>query len=322
MVKVTRFRGNEAPQTFSDFAAAGWRPDSPDIVWIDLEEPTAEELKLLEVPFDFHPLAIEDCITPEHQPKIDDFGPYLFMIFRGIDFNEPVEALRTIKLAAFLGPTYLVTYHRRPLRSVNAVQAKYAHGAGGAAFRSIDHLLYEILDHLVEFYFPVLDRIEEDMDAIEAELLGQCGPDTLERILAMKRKVAGVKRAVTPHRELFNRIARGEFEEIAPMVAIFYRDLYDSTARLSEVADSYRDLLSGLFDAYLSVVSNRLNEVMKILTIFATIMMPLTFIVGVYGMNFKYLPELQWKYGYFAVWGVMVAIAGGLLLFFRRKRWL
>jgi magnesium transporter len=322
MVKVTRFRGSEAPQTFPDLAAAGWRPDSSDVVWVDLEEPTAEELKLLEDPFRFHPLAIEDCVTPEHQPKIDDFGPYLFMIFRGIDFNEPVEDLRTIKLAAFLGPTYLVTYHRRALRSVKTVHTKYAHADAGVAFRSIDYLLYEILDHLVEFYFPVLDRIEDDMDAIEAELLGRCGPDTLERILSLKRRVAGVKRTVTPHREVFSRIARGEFEEIGPGVAVFYRDLYDSTARLSEVADAYRDLLSGLFEAYLSVVSNRLNEVMKVLTIFATIWMPLTFIVGVYGMNFKHFPELQWKYGYLGVWIVMLAIAGGLLWFFRRRRWI
>lgn len=322
MVKVTRFRESEAPQSFPDLAAAEWRPDSSDIIWVDLEEPTAEELKLLEDPFDFHPLAIEDCVTPEHQPKIDDFGPYLFMIFRGIDFNEPVEDLRTIKLAAFLGPNYLVTYHRRPLRSVNAVQAKYGHEAAGAAFRSIDYLLYEILDHLVEFYFPVLDHIEEDMDAIETELLGRCGPETLKRILDLKRQVAGVKRTVTPHREVFSRIARGEFDEVGPNVAIFYRDLYDSTARLSEVADSYRDLLSGLFDAYLSVVSNRLNEVMKVLTIFATIWMPLTFIVGVYGMNFKHFPELEWKYGYYGVWGLMIVVAAALLWYFRRKRWL
>ncbi len=322
MVTVTRFRADEAPRVFTSFEESGWRLDDPDIAWIDLEEPTDEELRLLEDPFGFHPLAIEDCITPEHQPKIDDFGPYLFMIFRGIDFNEPVDELHTTKLAAFLGPDYLVTYHRRPMRSVNAVLGKYRHAKSAAPFRSIDYLLYEILDHLVEFYFPVLDRIEDEIDRIEEALLDKCGPDTLESILQTKREVAGVKRAITPHRELFSRIARGEFEEIGPQVAVFYRDLYDSTARLAEVGDSYRDLLSGLFDAYLSVVSNRLNEVMKVLTIFATIMLPLTFIVGVYGMNFKYMPELAMRYGYFVVWGVMLAVAGGLLWFFRRRGWI
>lgn len=321
MITVTRFRADEPAATFPDLASAGWRPDSPDIIWIDLEEPTAEELTVLEDPFAFHPLAIEDCLTPEHQPKVEDFGPYLFFIFRGIDFNAPAGELRTLKLAAFLGPNHLVTYHRRPMRSVAAVHSKHAQARGYVRLRGVAYLLYEILDHLVDLYFPVFEKLEDEMDAIEAELFSDCGPEALDKILATKRQVANIKRAMAPHREVFGRISRGEFEEIPAQDVVFYRDLYDSTVRLTETADTYRDLLSGLFDAYLSIVSHRLNEVMKILTIFATIMLPLTFIAGVYGMNFETMPELEWRYGYFAVWGVMIAVASGMLWHFHRKGW-
>jgi magnesium transporter len=322
MITATRFDPGASARTYSDLAFSGWTLDSPATVWLDLEEPTDQELRLLENPFAFHPLAIEDCITPEHQPKIEDFGPYLFLIFRGIDFNPPVERFQTIKLAVFLGPNYLVTYHRGPMRSIAAVREKYAHDGTGHLFRGVDYLLYEILDHLIEFYFPVLEKIEDEIEAVEDRIFTQDDEETLDRILGLKRRVLEIKRTLAPHREIFGRIARNEFEEITPQTVVFYRDLYDSTYRLSEVADSYRDLLSGTLDAHISMISHRLNEVMKVLTIFSTIMLPLTFIAGVYGMNFDHLPELHWKYGYFAVWGVMISIAAGLLLYFHRRGWL
>jgi magnesium transporter len=322
MVTVTRFRADEAPRTFPDLVSADWRIDSPDIVWVDLEAPTSDELRLLDDPFHFHPLAIEDCLTPEHQPKIEDFGPYIFLISRGINFNVPSEHCETTKLAAFLGPNYLVTYHGTPLRSVTFVIDKVTKNPRPVTLRGVDYLLYEILDQLVEYYFPVLQQIEKEIDGIEDELFGDAGPQTLDRILTAKRRVLEIKRALAPHREVFGRIARNEFEEITPSTTPFFRDLYDSTYRLTESADSYRDLLSGSLEAYLSVVSQRLNEVMKVLTIFSTIMLPLTFVVGIYGMNFDNMPELHTRFGYFIVWGVMITIAMGMLLFFHRKRWL
>ena len=322
MVRVFRFSPDGSVRRFDELATAGWNPDGEDSVWIDLEAPTDHELTILTDPFRFHPLAIEDCLTPEHQPKVEDFGGTLFLIFRGIDSNLPVDGFQTIKLAAFLGSNYLVTYHRRPMRSVNSVVERYDQESGRGLFRGVDHLLYEILDHLIEHYFPVLEGLEEEIDAIEIELLGNCGPETLDRVLATKRRVQEIKRTLAPHREVFTRVGRETFPMIAPQSAVFYRDLYDSTARLAEMADSYRDLLTTLFDAYISVVSQRLNEVMKVLTVFATILLPLTFIVGVYGMNFDHMPELHWRYGYFMVWGVIVAVAGGMLWSFRRRGWI
>jgi magnesium transporter len=322
MVRVFRFSADGSVRSFDELAAAGWTPDGEDAVWIDLEAPTEGELKILTDPFHFHPLAIEDCLTPEHQPKVEDFGGTLFLIFRGIDSNPPAAGFHTLKLAAFLGSNYLVTYHRRPMRSVSLVCERYAQESGRGLFRRADHLLYEILDHLIEHYFPVLESLEEEIDAIEDELLGDCGPETLDRVLATKRRVQEIKRTLAPHREVFTRIGRDSFPMIAQESAVFYRDLYDSTVRLAETADSYRDLLTNLFDAYLSVVSQRINEVMKVLTVIATILLPLTFIVGVYGMNFDHMPELHWRYGYFMVWAVMLAVAAGLLWGFRRRGWI
>ena len=322
MITVTRFDPGSPAERHEDLAASGWTRDSPATLWIDLEAPTDEELRLLENPFAFHPLAIEDCLTPEHQPKIEDFGPYLFLIFRGVDLEPPADHFETIKLAAFLGPNYLITYHRRPMRSVAAVRTKYAHDEKGDLFRGVDYLLYEILDHMIEFYFPVLERIEEDIEAVEDRIFTADDENTLDAILGLKRRVMEIKRALAPHRELFGRIARNEFEEITPQAVVFYRDLYDSTYRLAEVADSYRDVLSGTLDAHISMISHRLNEVMKVLTIFSTIMLPLTFIAGVYGMNFDFMPELHWRYGYFLVWGIMLAVTGGMLVYFRRRRWI
>lgn len=322
MLQVLRFHTDGQVRVFDDLGSAGWTLESQDAVWVDLESPTEAELAVLADAFRFHPLAIEDCVTPEHQPKVEDFGSHLFLIFRGIDFNPPVDDFQTLKLAAFLGPNYLVTYHRRPMRSVNTVRERHAQGSGMGLFRGVDRLLHEIVDHLIEYYFPVLENLEGEIDAIEDELLGDCGPETLDRVLSTKRRIQEIKRALAPHREIFTRIGRDVFPVIAPPTVAFYRDLYDSTARLTETADSYRDHLASLFDAYLSVVSQRLNEVMKVLTVIATIVLPLTFIAGVYGMNFDYMPELRWRYGYFAIWGVMLAIAAALLWMFRRRGWI
>lgn len=208
------------------------------------------------------------------------------------------------------------------MRSIAAVREKYAHDETGQLFQGVDYLLYEILDHLNEFYFPMLEKIEDEIEAVEDRIFTQDDEETLETILGLKRRVLEIKRTLAPHRELFGRIARNEFEEITPQTVVFHRDLYDSTYRLTEVADSYRDLLSGTLDAHVSMISHRLNEVMKVLTIFSTIMLPLTFIAGVYGMNFDYLPELHWKYSYLVVWGVMISVAAGLLVFFRRRGWI
>ncbi|MDX1660902.1 MAG: magnesium/cobalt transporter CorA [Gemmatimonadota bacterium] len=324
MLTVLRFHPDRAPEIGASLDASSWPPSDDHAMWVDLEAPDPDELALLTRPFGFHPLAIEDCLTREHQPKIEEFGDHLFLIARGIDFGAADgDGFETLKLAAFLGPSWLVTYHRGPMRSVATVREKYTQDTTSrVAARGMDHLLYEILDHVIEHYFPVIDGVEDEIDAIEEALFRDPGDDVLDRILVAKRNTVEIKRAISPHRDVFSRIARGEFPGVDPPTAAFYRDLYDSTFRLTEIADSYRDLLNGLFDGYLSVTSQRLNEVMKVLTIFATIMLPLTFIVGIYGMNFEHMPELGWRYGYFAVWGVMIAIAAGMLWYFRRKRWL
>jgi len=312
------------PEVRSGFETGDWDPSREGFAWIDFEAPTDRELRALTEPFGFHPLAIDDCLTPEHQPKVESFGSHLFLIARGIDFNPPVEGFQTIKLAAFLGPGYLVTYHRRPMRSVDTILDRFRTVPGEAtAPPGPTRLLVQILDQMIEYYFPVLEAVEEELDELEeAIFLGEGGTETLDRLLQARRKVVEVRRTISPHREAFARIARGEFPQVEEVNLVFWRDLFDSVHRLTEEADTYRDLLGSTLDAHLSMTSHRLNEVMKVLTIFATIMLPLTFIVGVYGMNFDYIPELHWRYGYFAVWAVMIGVVAGLLRFFRRRGWI
>jgi len=318
------FGDDRHPEIHSGFEKGDWDRSRGGFAWIDLEAPTDRELRLLEDPFGFHPLAIEDCLTPDHQPKVESFGSHLFLIARGLDFNPPVEGFQTIKLAAFLGPGYLVTYPRRPMRSVGAVLDRFRTVRDDAAVPpGPTRLLAQILDQMIEYYFPVLEAVEEELDDLEeAIFLGTSGTETLDRLLKARRKVVEVRRTISPHREVFSRISRGEFPQVEETSLVFWRDLFDSVHRLTEEADSYRELLGSTLDAHLSMASQRLNEVMKVLTIFATIMLPLTFIVGVYGMNFDYIPELHWRYGYFAVWAVMVAVVAGLLRFFRRRGWI
>lgn len=320
-MKVVRLLDGVGVGEFSDLDNSGWTADSPDLAWIDLEGPD-DDLEVLREFFDFHPLAIEDCLTPEHQPKVESFGSYVFLIARGIDFNPPVEGFQTLKLAAFVGPNYLVTYHRRSMRSVDWVHDRIVSGARPGE-RSAERILVQILDQMIEYYFPILDSIDEELDELEEAIFErEPGAEVLDRLLAAKRRAVEARRTMAPHREVFARVARGEFPTIDPATVAFWRDLHDSAYRLTEEADTIRDLLGGTLEAHLSMTSHRLNEVMKVLTIFATIMLPLTFIVGIYGMNFAHMPELGWRYGYPTVWVVMLLVAGGLMGFFRRRGWL
>lgn len=324
-MRVVRFHGRAGVGEFSDLESSGWTPDSPDVVWVDLEKPHDDELGVLRDPFDFHPLAVEDCLTPEHQPKVEEFGSHLFIIARGIDFNPPIEGFQTLKLAAFLGTNYLVTYHRRPMRSVTAIHDRLLADGESSKLRerTPGQILVQLLDQLLDHYVPVLDSVEQELDELE-EAIFEPDPDAraLDRLMGARRRAVEVRRTIAPHRDVFARVSRGEFPVVDPAAVAFWRDLYDSAYRLTEEADTTRDLLGGTLEAHLSMVSHRLNEVMKVLTIFATIILPLTFIAGIYGMNFAHMPELEWTYGYPAVLAVMLTIAGGLLWFFRRKGWL
>jgi magnesium transporter len=297
--------------------------DEKAVIWIDMEAPTEVEEQLLLNLFRFHPLTLEDCRETRNYPKVEEFPGYLYFIVHGVRADTSPDHFNTIELDAFLGPNYVITYHHEMFRSINNVK-KLLSTSPVACQRGSAFLLYQILDQIVDFYSPVLDDFDERIAKLEDDIFTLSRPNKaiLEEIMDLKRGVLRLRRISGRQLDVILRTSRGEFPLIPPPMLPFYRDIHDHLIRVTDLAESYRDLISGALDAYLSVVGNRMNEIMKVLTIFSAIMLPLTFLAGVYGMNFEYIPELSRPYGYFVVWGVMITVAVLMLGLFWRAGWL
>jgi len=296
-----------------DPAVAGW-------VDIDADYEFAERLLRDQ---GFHPLAIEDTFTLQHQPRVEEYSDHLFVIVRGIDFNTDaaIEDLQTLKLAAFLRSNLLITVHRKPLRSVKAVRGRIEEN-GKALPGGVVQLLWSICDELIDLYFPIIDEIGARIEGLEQAVLNDAQHEQLQTILDLRRKLGMLRRTMLPHRAVFGHLANSRDALFDATASLNFRDTLENVLRLTDAVDQQRDQLSNVKDTYLSVVSQRTNEIMKVLTLFSAIMLPLTFIAGVYGMNFEYIPELASHYGYFAVLGAMGIIAAGMVVWFRRRKWL
>ncbi|HJP90797.1 MAG TPA: magnesium/cobalt transporter CorA [Pyrinomonadaceae bacterium] len=297
--------------------------DQSAVIWVDMEAPTtADERVLLDV-FNFHPLTVEDCRENRHYPKVEEFQSYIYFIVHGVTADTSPERFNTIELDGFLGPNYVITYHHEMFRSINNVK-QLLHTTPVACQRGAAFLLHQILDQVVDFYSPVLDDFDERIDQLEDDIFTLKRPNNeiLSEIMDLKRSVLRLRRISGKQMDILHRMSRGEFSLILEDMRPFYRDVYDHLVRVVDLAESYRDLISGSLEAYLSVVSNRLNEIMKVLTIFSAVMLPLTFIAGVYGMNFDNMPELHSRYGYYGVWALMFVVALAMLMFFRRRGWI
>lgn len=291
-------------------------------LWIDTDEGDARMTEVLTNTLGLHPLAVEDILQDRPAPKIEDYGEYLYVVAHGVHRDhDDTENLCTIEIDMVLTKQWVLTHRTRPMRSTEAVESELARNPRlldrGPAF-----IAHAILDHLVDHYTPLIDAFEEDISAVELEVIDNPQTPVLERIFRMKRSLQRLRRVAVYQRELLLRLSRGQFDVIPEKALPFYRDVYDHFARVSDLTDSYREQLTGALDAYLSVVSNRMNEVMKALTLVATIMLPLTFIAGIYGMNFEHMPELKWRYGYAFALGLMAAVAVGMVGWFRHKGWL
>ena len=297
--------------------------DESAVIWVDMESPTeADEQVLLDV-FDFHPLTVEDCRENRHYPKVEEFDGYLYFIVHGVRADTSPERFNTIELDGFLGANYVITYHHDYFRSIANVK-QLLRTTPVACQRGASFLLHQILDQVVDYYSPVLDDFDDRIDRVEQDIfmLKQPNNKILSEIMELKRSVLRLRRISVKQMDILLRMSRGEFPLISEEMRPFYRDVYDHLVRVVDLSESYRDLISGSMEAYLSVVSNRLNEIMKVLTIFSAIMLPLTFIAGVYGMNFDNMPELHSKYGYYATWVIMIVVAVAMLFFFKRREWI
>jgi magnesium transporter len=305
-----------------EFTAEDYALHPEALHWIDLEDPSVQEATILEDPFHFHPLAIEDTLSEVHHPKLDDYEDYLYLILHGIRFDAPTDQFITRELDVFLGRNFLVTHHMGPMRSISAAREQCGKGIIATLPRGVDFLLHQILDQMFEHYFPSLDAIEDKIQLVQVEVFENPSRETLDRIFTLKNDVLRLRRICTPQREIVNRLGRGEASVVSRKAAVYFRDIYDNLYRIVEASYAYQDMVQSTLDAYLSAVSNRLNETMKRLTVISALLMPLTVITGIYGMNFDHIPEFHWKYGYVFVLGLMATVSSVLVWYFKRKQWL
>lgn len=292
------------------------------LLWVDIAETTAEDAQFLEHTFNFHHLAIEDCISPRvHPPKVDDFGGYLFIIVHGINYTVESDIVATTELALYLGSHFVVSNHNVPLYSIEYIR-HLIEDDGRLMKRGADFLAHALIDTLVDNVMPTIDKMSEVAEEIEEEVIRQPHQSSLEAILKLKRSTLRIHRVMAPQRETLNRMSRGEFPIISDESRIFYRDIYDHIVRIEDLNQSLRDRADNALATYLSSVANRQNETMRILSMVAAIFLPLTLLAGVYGMNFDNMPELHVPWAYFTVLGFMGVVIVTVIWWFWARNWI
>ena len=290
------------------------------ITWIHAHGSASPELlRELGENFGLHPLALEDVLNTGQRPKLEHYDHQLFAIMSLPAWRD--EDLYTEQVSLFLGKNYLISFHNGDDDPFEPVRKRLRGKGGRLRGRGADYLFYTLLDLIIDQGFPLLEDVGEWIEDLEDELLGAPSREILAQIHQLKRDLLLLRRMLWPQREVVNQLLREDQSLIEESTQPYLRDCYDHTIQIMDLFETYRDMTAGMMDVYLSSVSNRLNEVMRVLTVIATIFIPPTFIVGVYGMNFINMPELHWRYGYIASWLVIVAMIGGMLLYFKSKRW-
>jgi magnesium transporter len=295
--------------------------NSGEQIWVDIENPDEKEMDILRDIFKFHPLTIEDCVHRIQRPKVVNYKDYYFIVlneFIGGDINK---YFTYSEVYIFLGGNYIVTLHWNRLKVVCDTIERISNGPY-IFERGIDFILYNLFDTLVDDYFPLTDSIGDKIDSIEETILTNPRRQVQDDILVLKRNILKLRKVLSPQREVLNILLRHDFPLIKEENRLYYMDVYDHMLRIYDLLDTYTDLLASTMDLYMSQISNRMNEVMKVLTMITTIMMPLSLIAGIYGMNFKFMPELETRYGYFATLSLMAVIAGVEIIYFKKKKWL
>ena len=302
--------------------------DIPDILkgkegllWVDIEINPDEKIEPLLETFGIHPLTIEDCTVPNVRPKLEQFEEYLFLVLHAVSYEQKEKKVRLSELDLCLGKNFLISVHGGAIPSVDLAKQRTRENLSNFN-KGADFLLYSIIDALVDNYFPILGQLDRNFDQLEDEMSAEPTPKTLDHLYDLKKDVGYLRRTLGPQRDIVNLLARGHYALIKQTHYHHFRDIYDHLVRLSDLVDISRDAVADILDVYASVSFNRFNEITKVLTIIATIMMPLTLITGIYGMNFKYMPEIAHRYGYLFFWVLMLLVTLGMLTFFKRRKWL
>lgn len=297
--------------------------DSKQIAWIDVEGlhdvPVLEQVGHV---FDLHPLVMEDILNTDQRPKVENYGEYIYIVLKMLCYDEVKNEIVADQVSIILGKNYVLSFQEGELDVYDPIRRRLKDEKSRLRNTGSDFLAYSIIDAIVDNYFYVLEKFGDKIEDVEDELVKKPGISTLNVIHRSKRGMLFLRKSVWPLRELAGSLEREESDLLSDSVRIYLRDVHDHAVYLVDTIETFRDMLSGMLDIYLSSVNNRMNEIMKVLTIIATLFMPLSFVAGVYGMNFKYMPELEWRHGYPAIMGFMAAVAGVMFIYFRRKKWL
>lgn len=297
-------------------------PTDESITWVDVGG--VHKMEVLESfgkQFQLHPLLLEDIANTDQRPKLDDYETYLFLVMKMLSVSDRQDII-VEQVSLVLGRNFVLSFQENGTDVFKPVRDRLRGGKGRLRQSGADYLLYTLVDAIVDQYFAVLEVLGEKIEALQDLVVSDPKPETLRQIHALKRQLLFLRRAVWPLREAMSSLSRSECPLLQESTKVFFRDVYDHVVQIVDTIETLREMVSACLDIYLSSISYRLNAVMKVLTIITTIFMPLTFIVGIYGMNFEYMPELQWKWGYPAVLALMAAVGLGMVLVFWRKRWL
>jgi len=297
--------------------------DSPPVSWINVDG--LHEVKVVEkmgAHFGIHPLVLEDVVNTGQRTKAEEFENYIYIVLKMLIFDKTVDHITAEQVSLILGPHFLISFQEKEGDVFDQVRERIRKARGRIRKLGCDYLAYALMDAIVDHYFVILEKLGDKIEALEEQLLDKPAPQILSEIHHLKREIIFFRKQVWPLREVISSLIKEPSELIQETTDIFLRDVYDHTIQVIDTIESFRDVLSGLSDLYLSTISNRMNEVMKVLTIMATIFIPLTFIAGIYGMNFEFMPELKWHWAYPGLWLVLILIFVSMLAWFKKKEWL
>jgi magnesium transporter len=293
------------------------------VTWLNIDGVHQPEIiEQIGKSFRVHPLVLEDIANTGQRPKMEDFDDYIFVVLRMLRFDETENQTKTEQVSILLGRDFVVSFQEREGDVFDPIRERLRSNKGKIRKMGADYLAYALIDAVVDNYFMILEKLGETIEEIEGKLITNPTSETLQTLHDLKRELIFLRKSVWPLREVINRLERSESPLINKSTFVYLRDVYDHTIQVMDAVETFRDMLSGMLDIYLSSISNRMNEIMKVLTVIATIFIPLTFIAGIYGMNFRYMPELGQSWGYAAVLIVMLTIALVMVVYFRRKKWI
>lgn len=314
--KTTEFTQNCLVADISEL-----REENDLIIWADVSDPTSTDFDQLAEEFGFHHLSIEDCRSEHQRPKVEEYTGYYFIVLYEAELAGPTDRLELRELNIFLGKNYLVTVHSRPIRAIGTAERLW-HEWTDRAEQGSGLLAYLLIDAIVDDYLPLLDIVSERMDDLEDSIFGEWRAEVIEDIFSIKKKLLYLRRSITPLRDVFNTMLRREQPIFPRETHVYFQDVFDHLIRVADTIDSLRDMLSSTMDAYLSVSGNRMNKIMKRLTSISTILMSVTLIAGIYGMNFVFMPELRWRFGYVYALLSMVVVGLALYVYLKKVKWI